>query len=89
MENLSFYIPAFFVFTTCLTVVLFYRATNNSQTSLIIILFWLIVQAPVSLSNFYTVTNTIPPRFLLLIAPPFLLIAILFQLQQAGNILMI
>ncbi len=78
MENLPVYISILFVLTTCVTVYLFYKATNNSLPTLITLLVWLIVQAVVSLGGFYTFTNSISPRFLLLALPPLLLIAILF-----------
>jgi len=78
MENLPIYIPFVFGLTTILTVFLFFRATNNSTTTLIILLAWLLLQTIVGLSGFYTVTDTIPPRFLLLVLPPLLFIIGLF-----------
>lgn len=78
MENLPLYISLVFILTTFLTVFLFYKAANNSLRTLLIILFWLIIQAVISLQGFYTVTTTVPPRFMLLVLPPLLLTAILF-----------
>ncbi|MDP2387434.1 MAG: hypothetical protein Q8M29_13745 [Bacteroidota bacterium] len=78
MPNLPLYIPITFVITSLATVLLFYKATNNSKTTLFVLLAWLGIQAGIGLSGFYTVTDTIPPRFLLMIAPPFLLIIVLF-----------
>ncbi|MEO6330753.1 MAG: hypothetical protein ABIO55_17595 [Ginsengibacter sp.] len=78
MENLPFYIDIVFILTTWLAVFLFYKATGNAKTSIIIISLWLAIQAIISLQQFYTETKTIPPRFLLLILPPLLLIATLF-----------
>ncbi len=78
MLNLPTYIPITFALTTLATVFLFYKATNNSKTTLFILLAWLGIQAVIGLSGFYTVTDTIPPRFLLMVAPPFLFIIILF-----------
>jgi hypothetical protein len=78
MENLPTYISIVFGLTTILTVGLFYKASNNSKATLIIILSWLALQTFIGLSGFYTVTDTIPPRFLLLVLPPILFIIGLF-----------
>lgn len=78
MENLPLYVGVVFAFATALTVFLFYRAANRSTPVLALILIWLAVQSIVSLRGFYTVTSTMPPRFSLLVVPPFLLIATLF-----------
>lgn len=78
MENLSAYIGIIFMLTTFLTVFLFYKATGRSKVTLAILLAWLLLQSFVGLSGFYTVTDTIPPRFLLLVLPPLLSILILF-----------
>lgn len=78
METLPFYISITFILTVILTTWLFYRATRQSNTSLIIILSWILVQSLIGFSGFYTITNTLPPRFLLMVAPPMLLIIGLF-----------
>ena len=78
MQNLPAYISIIFALTTILTAWIFYKASNNSRTSLIILLVWLGIQTKIGLSNFYTVTNTFPPRFFLAVAPPLLFIIILF-----------
>lgn len=78
MENLPQFISIVFGLTTILTVGLFYKATNNSKATLLIILSWLVLQTLIGLSGFYNVTDTIPPRFLLLVFPPILLIIGLF-----------
>lgn len=78
MENLPVYISLVFGLTTFLTVWLFYKATNNSKKTFIILLIWLALQTLIGLSDFYTITDTTPPRFLLLVIPPLLLITGLF-----------
>jgi hypothetical protein len=78
MEDLPAYISILFGITTILTAWLFYKATGNSKPVLLIILIWLAIQALIAGSGFYTVTDTLPPRFLLLVLPPLLVIAGLF-----------
>ena len=78
MENLPTYISIVFGLTTLLTVWLFYKASNGSKMTLIILLLWLTLQAFIGLSGFYTVTNAVPPRFMLLGFPPLLFIIGLF-----------
>ncbi len=78
MQNLPIYISIVFALTTFLTVGLFYRATNNSKVSLLILFSWLALQTFIGLSEFYTVTKTGQPRFLLMVLPPILFIAGLF-----------
>ena len=82
MENLPVYIPALFIIITLITLHLFYKATGKKAVVLIIAATWLIVQAFIAGKGFYQVTNTIPPRFALLIMPPMVLIALLFILPK-------
>src|SRR5687768_15825314 len=76
--ELPMYISIVFIATTCLTVFTFYKAANNSKATLLVIILWLILQTFISLTGFYTKTDTLPPRFILLVGPPLLLIALLF-----------
>ena len=78
MQNLPVYISIFFALTTLLSVGMLWRAAGNSRTTLLVLLAWLAVQAVVGFSGFYTVTNSVPPRFALLIVPPVLFIVYLF-----------
>ncbi|MDP3468821.1 MAG: hypothetical protein Q8S11_10840 [Daejeonella sp.] len=78
MDNLPAYISILFGLTTILTTWLFYKAASNSKLFLLIILIWLAAQAFIASTGFYTVTTAMPPRFLLLILPPFLCITGLF-----------
>jgi hypothetical protein len=78
MLNLPIYISIVFALTIILTVWLFYRASGNSKLVLIVLLIWLALQAVISLSGFYTITNAIPPRFAFLVLPPMLFIIALF-----------
>jgi len=78
MSNVPSYVSVIFGITTFITVYLFGRAAGNSKATIPILLAWLILQAIVSMKGFYTVTDSMPPRFVLLIWPPLLLIILLF-----------
>jgi hypothetical protein len=78
MEGIPFYVSLIFMLTTFLTVFIFYRAASRSKITLLVLLVLLALQMITGLSGFYTVTNTIPPRFMLLPVPPLLFILILF-----------
>ena len=84
MTNLPAYVKVVFALTTLLTVYLFYKSTRQSTLTVIILLSWLMLQSLIGLSGFYTVTDTIPPRFPLLIGPPILVIIALF-ISSAGK----
>jgi hypothetical protein len=78
MSDLPFHISFIFILTVFLTVLIFYLATKKSKTTLIILAAWLGLQAIISATGFYTVTNNMPPRSALLIFPPIIFIIILF-----------
>lgn len=85
MLDLPFYISTSFVLITFLTVWIFYKAAGNSKSTLLVLGVWLAVQAGVGLTGFYTVTNTLPPRFLLLLGPTLVVIVGLF-LSKRGRV---
>lgn len=78
MEGLPSYIPGVFFLTTVLTALLFFKAFNNSRKVLVLFSCWVLLQCILGLNEFYTVTDVMPPRFLLAVLPPFILIAALF-----------
>ncbi|MEJ0104803.1 MAG: hypothetical protein WDO19_20610 [Bacteroidota bacterium] len=82
VPGLPIYINVLFIVVTFLTVYLFYRATHKSDMTFIVLASWLMIQAIISLKGFYTDTNTIPPHIALLIAPPVLLILLLFVTKK-------
>ena len=87
MKNLPLHVPLVFIGATLLTLFFLYKAFRNKKAVLLVALLWLGVQAAIGLSGFYTVTDTMPPRFLLLIVPPFLLIALCFFTQKGRALL--
>ncbi|HKH60145.1 MAG TPA: hypothetical protein VKA49_04905 [Flavitalea sp.] len=82
METIPLYVSVILALTTVLTGWLFYKASRYSKTVLIILLAWLFIQAVVGLTGFYQDTSVLPPRFLLAIGPPMLLIVLLFLTRR-------
>ena len=82
MHDLPLYIPIVFGLTTLVTVYIFFRASNNSIATLLILLGWLVLQAFVTLSGFYTSTKGMPPRFILLGLPALITIILLFIIPK-------
>jgi hypothetical protein len=78
MYNLPTYVPAVFLATVFVTIIFFYLAAKHAVTALAVILFWAGFQAILAVNFFYTITSSLPPRILLMIVPPFILIAGLF-----------
>ncbi|MCI1265293.1 MAG: hypothetical protein LKG19_01890 [Saprospiraceae bacterium] len=79
MEQIPNYLNIFFGLTTLFTIGIFYWAANQSKFTLIILLSWMILQFIIGTTGFYTITEGIPPRFLLLVLPPFIFIGVLFS----------
>ncbi len=77
-----------FVLSTLLTVYLFYKASGNSKAVLFVLFVWMIVQSFVSLSGFYTLTSTLPPRMLLAIVPVFVFIIFLFAYRKTRSFIL-
>ena len=82
MGNLPIYVYLVFGLTVLAALFLFYKATNNSKTFLIIIASWIIAQTVISLSGFYKITSTVPPRVGLLLMPPLVMTIILFSTKK-------
>lgn len=82
MSNYPVYIDLVFILTTFLTVFLFFRASGNNRNVLLLLMLWLVVQALISRTGFYQVTDTIPPRFALTLAPAVLFIIGMFVTQR-------
>ncbi|MEO8588377.1 MAG: hypothetical protein ABI432_03335 [Flavobacteriales bacterium] len=78
MQHVPLALHIAFAFLTLLAAWLFCRAMPNLRATWTVILVWIAVQGVVALSGFYTITTTLPPRFILLVAPPLVLIALLF-----------
>lgn len=82
LSQLPPYVSLVFALTTLVTVWLFYQATEQSKTTLLILLVWMALQAVLGLTGFYRNTQGIPPRFPVLIGPPLLLMAVLLLTRR-------
>lgn len=78
MNNLPFYVYAVFVATLLAAIFLYYKATNGSRRFLYMVLGWSVIQTFISVTGFYKVTTSMPPRFMLLVLPPLVAIVICF-----------
>ena len=78
MESLPLYIYIVFGATVLLAISIFYFATAKSGLVLSFISVWIIAQALISITGFYTITQASPPRLPLLILPTLILIITLF-----------
>lgn len=78
MEKIPFYVYGIFIFTTFLTFLFLYFAGKRSNLLAGIVFTWLLAQSFVSYSGFYLITESYPPRFLLLVMPPLVVVILLF-----------
>jgi hypothetical protein len=74
MKHLPWYLIAGFIIITLITLFALYKATGKSKLVLLLCSGWLLLQAIISSSGFYTVTDVMPPRFLLALLFPIVLI---------------
>ena len=82
METIPAFVTILFVAATIFTVWQFYYASGKSKVLLIGLGIWMAVQTVLSLTGFYEVTDSTPPRFVLLIGPGFVFIALLFLTKK-------
>ena len=82
MENVSMLIDILFSVSAIAAVLIFWRATHNSKLVIFLIAAWIIVQSILGIKGFYSNWGATPPRFPMMIAPPVLLIIILFSIKR-------
>ena len=80
IEKLPVHITVVFVLTACVALFIFYKATHGSNWFLGILLVWIALQSVLGYSSFYQVTDTMPPRFALMIMPAVVVIILMFVL---------
>jgi len=79
MNQLPIYVPAVFILTVLAAIFMFWSASNRKPVVAFIIIGWAVLQMALTLSSFFTVTNTIPPRLSLLFIPPLIFIIVIFS----------
>ena len=89
MKSVPFALSAGFVLLTGLTVWLFYQAAHRSRPTLLVLVSWLALQAGLGLTEFYAaVPQALPPRLLLALLPPMLVIAYLLLTTRGRSYLL-
>lgn len=85
MENLPVYVPILFVLTTLLSLGFFFKAGHGRLRPFLVLLPWIALQGALAAAGFYLKTDTLPPRFVLAVGPPLLLIGLLFATKAGRN----
>jgi hypothetical protein len=82
MTTIPIFTSLLFVLTTLITVYLFYRASGKKNSVLILLLVVMVIEAAIGLTGFFTVTDVMPPRLLILLVAPMLFIVFLFSTEN-------
>lgn len=77
MTHIPFHVHLVFV-ATALTAIFVFYWSSKSRAFLTIIMLWLVIQTLMSLTGYFTITDTIPPRLIILVMPPLLVTVALF-----------
>ena len=85
MKQLPLFIPIIFILTTVAAVLIFYYASRKNKKVLFVLCGWLLLQMALGLSGFFTITYTLPPRFLLLVLPPLFVVILLFSTARGKS----
>lgn len=78
LADLPIYLPIVFFACVVYTYYMFYKASGCSKSFLWIAFAWILMQGILAKTGFYLQFESMPPRFLLAIGPPILLILLLF-----------
>lgn len=87
MQYIPLYIPIVFILISIFTCFFLYEGSLQSRTVLIVVLLWLVIQAGIGLSGFYTQTQDMPPRFIVALGIPLFTIIILFSTHRGRSFL--
>ena len=79
LDSIPWFVAGEFILVTLLTLGLFHWAIRVSKMGWMLILLWCILQGGLAYVGFYQKTDTLPPRFILVMLPAMLLIVFLFQ----------
>ena len=83
MAEVSIFTSLALIVTTILTVWLFFKTLHHKNV-LYGIGIWMVIVALLGITGFYQKSGTLPPRFVLLIAPTILFVLFLFT-QKKGK----
>lgn len=78
METLPLYISGTFVLTVLAAILLFTKA-SSTRWLILVLLGWLVLTGVLTWMGFFQVTDTQPPRFLVVVLPPLLCCIVLFS----------
>lgn len=87
MQSLPIYISIVFILATFYSEFIFVKAANSNKKVLYLLTGWLVLQAVVAFTGFYTNAHGVPPRFMLTIGPAFLCIILLFVTSKGRQFL--
>jgi hypothetical protein len=82
IPGLPQYIAIVFSLTTLITIWFLFKAGVRTKIAILLIICWLLLQAVLAWKGFYQVADTMPPRFMLTVVPPLLLIVVLFATKK-------
>ena len=85
MEQLPIYISIIFLLITIAAVYIFYHATGKHKITLWLLIIWTIIHSTLALNDFFTLTDTIPPRIALVILPIVFTVIILFNTRSGKS----
>ena len=82
MTTIPIYISLLFVLITLISVHLFYKAAGKKMYVLLILLAAMTIEGALGLTGFFTVTDAMPPRLLILLVIPLFIVIFLFSTEK-------
>ena len=76
IENLPAWVDVVFLCTTAATILLFHYGNGRHKASTLFVIGWSVLHAALAWNDFYRDTESIPPRFALILIPSTLLIVV-------------
>lgn len=76
IEELPHWISILFLLTVVATVLMFYYANGKRKKLLAGLTLWSVLQSFLAITGFYQITDTLPPRFILVLLPATIMLAV-------------
>jgi hypothetical protein len=76
IAGLPYWINTLFLLTAVATVLMFYYANGKRNKLLAGLIFWSVLQSVLAFTGFYQITDTLPPRFILVLLPATIMIVV-------------